>query len=80
MIVELRMSFRLENMIGIGFPVRNALARMVIGYERDVEDEHGISWDVGFLLFSVCQLLRDIYLPMVADVHVLQSGAKTVYT
>ena len=48
-------------------------------YQLNVEDECGTAWDAGLRELAVAHLCRNVELPLVTDVHLLQGNDPTVY-
>ena len=59
-------------------PVGDFLSLGIEGSQLDVEDQRGVGRDRALRRLAVAKGIRDVYLPTVTDMHVLQSRGETV--
>lgn len=60
-------------------PVWHRCTNAVIGFQLDVVDQCGIGWNVCKAVHTVAQLARDVHLPTVSDVHILERRGEALH-
>ena len=62
-----------------GSRTRYYLPWTIVAVKHNLEAKHGIGRDCAILGSTISQLVWDIHLPMVADVHIEHGCGKTIY-